>query len=246
VTVEHRSVKMGQSIRYDDKIADAYAAMLGNTVEDPGTSALLDLLGEVSGMRVLDLPCGEGRVARELARRGAHVVGVDVSAAMLDRARTFEADEPLGITYKEVNGTDADALQGEDFDRIACNFGLSDIDDFDGVIATFTRVLEPGGVFVFSIMHPCFPGWGDALPGDSPPNGGYFSECWWASAAGPTTDPRHTVGTNHRMVSTYFNAFTRAGLVLEAVAEPEPGPEWRLPEAEPVPMFLVARYRKPE
>ncbi|MEX1007344.1 MAG: methyltransferase domain-containing protein [Acidimicrobiia bacterium] len=237
---------MEQVIRYDDKIADAYAAMLGDTVEDPGTSALLELLGEVSGMRVLDLPCGEGRVARELARRGARVVGVDLSAAMLDRARAFESDDPAGITYVLANGTKPDALQGERFDRVVCNFGLSDIDDFDGILATFTRVLQPGGVFVFSIMHPCFPGWGDVLPGDSPPDGGYFNECWWAATAGPAIDPRHTVGTNHRMVSTYFNTFVRVGLVLEAVSEPEPGAEWQLPEAEPVPMFLVARYRKLE
>ena len=78
---------MEQVIRYDNEIADTYAAMLGDTVEDPGTAALLDLLGEVSRMRVLDLPCGEGRVARELARRGARVVGVDLSTSMLDRAR---------------------------------------------------------------------------------------------------------------------------------------------------------------
>ena len=69
---EHRlrSLKMEQVIRYDNEVAATYSAMLGDTVEDPGTAALLDLLGEVSGMRVLDLPCGEGRVARELARRG--------------------------------------------------------------------------------------------------------------------------------------------------------------------------------
>jgi 2-polyprenyl-3-methyl-5-hydroxy-6-metoxy-1,4-benzoquinol methylase len=238
---------MKQDIRYDNEIADSYVALLGDTVQDPGTAALLDLLGDVSGMRVLDLPCGEGRVARELARCGAQVVGVDLSTAMLDRARAFESDDPAGIIYVQANGTEPTALQGEVFDRVVCNFGLSDIDDFDGIVATFTRVLEPGGVFVFSIMHPCFPGWADVLPGDSPPDGGYFTECWWAAAAtGPSTDPRNTVGTNHRMVSTYFNTFARAGLMLEAVCEPEPGPDWRLPEAEPVPVFLVARYRKPE
>ena len=78
---------MKQVIRYDNEIADSYVALLGDTVQDPGTAALLDLLGDVSGMRVLDLPCGEGRVARELARCGAHVVGVDLSTAMLARAR---------------------------------------------------------------------------------------------------------------------------------------------------------------
>ena len=230
--------------RYDDQVADAYLAMMGNTVADPGTSALLDLLGSVSGMRVLDLPCGEGRVARELARRGASVVGVDLSVAMLHRARVLEHDEPLGITYLHADGTVPDALAGETFDIVVCNFGLSDIDDLDGSFATFARVLRSGGVFVFSIMHPCFPGWGTALAGDWPPGGGYYEEVWWASE-GPTTDPRNTVGTNHRMVSTYLNALVRHGLMLDAVSEPEPGPEWRLPEAEPVPMYLVARCRNP-
>lgn len=229
-------------VRYDHQVALAYAAMMGNTVTDPGTAALLDLLGSVSGTRVLDLPCGEGRVARELARRGAGVVGVDLSVAMLDRARALENDEPLGITYLHADGTVPDALAGEAFDIVVCNFGLSDIDDLDGMLTTFARVLRSGGVFVFSIMHPCFPGWGTALAGDSPPGGGYYQEVWWASD-GPTTDPRNTVGTNHRMVSTYLNALVRHGLMLEEISEPEPGPEWRLPEAEPVPMFLVARCR---
>ena len=48
----------------------------------------------------------------------------------------------------------------------------------------------------------------------------YFTECWWATTDGPSTDPRHTVGTNHRMLSTYFNAFVRARLTPEAVCEP--------------------------
>ena len=48
------------------------------------------------------------------------------------------------------------------------------------------------------------------------------------------------------MLSTYFNTLVRTGLILEAVSEPEPGPEWRPPDAQPVPAFLAARYRKPE
>jgi hypothetical protein len=49
--------------RYD-RIADDYEAMFGDSVDDPATSALLELLGDVSGMRLLDGPCGQGRVAR--------------------------------------------------------------------------------------------------------------------------------------------------------------------------------------
>jgi SAM-dependent methyltransferase len=236
---------MDQAVRYDHEIVDVYAAMMGDAVTDPATSALLDLLGDISGLRVLDLPCGEGRVARELARRGGTVVGMDLSAAMLERARAFEREQPLGITYLEADGSQPDALPSASFDCVVCNFGLSDIDDLDGILDTLTRVLDPAGLLVYSILHPCFPGWGSALAGDSPPGRGYFCEGWWASTDGSSTDPRHTVGTNHRTLATYFNAFVRTGLTLEAVDEPEPGPEWRIPEADPVPMFLAARYRKP-
>jgi hypothetical protein len=47
------------------------------------------------------------------------------------------------------------------------------------------------------------------------------------------------------MFGSYFNAFARWGFELEQVAGPEPAPDWRLPEAEPLPVFLVARYRRP-
>jgi hypothetical protein len=55
---------MEQPVRYDHEIVDVYATMMGDAVADPATSALLDLLGDISGLRVLDLPCGEGRARR--------------------------------------------------------------------------------------------------------------------------------------------------------------------------------------
>jgi 2-polyprenyl-3-methyl-5-hydroxy-6-metoxy-1,4-benzoquinol methylase len=53
-----------------------------------------------AGLRVLDLACGQGRLSRELARRGARVVGLDISNELLDKARAVEKDEPLGISYR--------------------------------------------------------------------------------------------------------------------------------------------------
>ena len=48
------------------------------------------------------------------------------------------------------------------------------------------------------------------------------------------------------MLSTYLNSLTGHGFVPEQVAEPRPGPAWkqRLPGAAPVPLYLVARYRR--
>ena len=52
-------------------------------VSDPATAALLDLAGEVAGLRLLEVACGQGRVARELARRGATLTRLDISTALL-------------------------------------------------------------------------------------------------------------------------------------------------------------------
>jgi ubiquinone/menaquinone biosynthesis C-methylase UbiE len=113
--------------RYD-AIADFYDAAIAGDVRDVGSVALLDFAGDVRGRRLAETACGQGRIARELARRRADVVAV------------------------------TGALAGETFDGVVRNYGLSDIDDLDGVLATVSRVLTPAGWFVFSILHPCFPG----------------------------------------------------------------------------------------
>lgn len=232
----------GTSARYDE-IADFYEGVVGDGITDPATAALLDLTGDVRGLRLLDLACGQGRVTREFARRGARVVGVDISKALLDKARVVENGEPLAITYVHADVTSPGALSGEIFDGVVCNFGLSDIDDLDAALATVADGLRPTGWFVFSILHPCFPGWDEDAPSSWPPGGGYYREGWWL-AGNPGF--RGKVGANHRMLSTYLNLLVRHQLNVEQVAEPVPGPEWgtRMPDADPVPVYFVALSRK--
>jgi ubiquinone/menaquinone biosynthesis C-methylase UbiE len=122
----------GTAARYD-QIADFYDATAGKTVTDPATAALLDLAGDVSGLRLLDVACGQARVARELARRGAQLTGLDISAALLAKAQAHEAAERLGISYLHADATDPMVLAGLAFDGAVCNYGLSDVDDLDGL-----------------------------------------------------------------------------------------------------------------
>jgi 2-polyprenyl-3-methyl-5-hydroxy-6-metoxy-1,4-benzoquinol methylase len=72
--------------RYN-QMADFYEQRSGKSVSDPATAGLLELAGDVSGLRLLEVACGPGRVARELARRGATLTGVDISATLLAKAR---------------------------------------------------------------------------------------------------------------------------------------------------------------
>jgi SAM-dependent methyltransferase len=232
----------GPTARYDE-IADFYDATAGQAVTDQATATLLELAGDVRGKRLLDVACGQGRVARELARRGAQVTGLDISAAMLDKARASEAREPLGITYAHADATAPLVLDGQAFGGVVCNYGLSDIDDLGGLLANIARLLTAGGWFVFSLLHPCFPGWDRDAPSSWPPDRGYFHEGWWLAG---TPGFRGKVGSSHRMLSTYLNSLARHGLVHDEAAEPRPAADWerRLPGAAPVPLYLVARYQR--
>jgi len=103
----------------------------------------------VPGRQTLEIGCGEGRVARDLARRGHRVTGVDASPTLLRYAR--EADP--GGHYSEA---DAAALPFPDgaFDLVVAYNALMDMADMPGAVREAARVLEPGGRFCVCVTHP--------------------------------------------------------------------------------------------
>src|SRR5579871_2097453 len=111
-----------------------YVDLTGDNL-DPATATLIEMAGEVSGLRVLDVATGAGRVARVLASAGAEVVGIDIATDLLSRAKQRELDRPLGIRYEHADATAPATLPGEAFDAVTCNYGLSDIDDLDGALS---------------------------------------------------------------------------------------------------------------
>jgi 2-polyprenyl-3-methyl-5-hydroxy-6-metoxy-1,4-benzoquinol methylase len=82
-----------QAVARYDEFAEWYEQWIGDA--PPLIAAQAGLLPAVAGQRVLDIACGQGRMSRYLARLGADVAGVDISAAMLGKARALG---PGGIT----------------------------------------------------------------------------------------------------------------------------------------------------
>ena len=224
---------MRRESRWDD-IAERYKADSAGSISGPVAEAVLEILSIDRGSRVLDVGCGPGNWARQIASLGAAVTGVDASARLLEFAQEQEDVEPLGINYIEASASDRQLLVGQKFDRILANMSLSDIDDLSGALANVQRLLAPDGLFVFTILHPCFPGAGSSLP--SWPEAGYFEEGWWIAAG--HHGYRGVVGANHRTLSTYLNALRDAGLRLDHVSEPATSHVL-------VPMFLVVRATLP-
>lgn len=120
---------------------------------------VLEALGAGPGMRVLDLGCGEGFVARRIAGQGAAVTGFDISAGMIEHARAAEEREPLGITYHHGDARGADALGDASFDAAIAVFLFNYVETavMTEVMATVRRVVRPGGRFVFTVPHPSLP-----------------------------------------------------------------------------------------
>jgi ubiquinone/menaquinone biosynthesis C-methylase UbiE len=232
---------------YDD-VAEWYDAWVGPIHEDPYLKEVQALMGEVAGQRLCDLACGQGRIARYLADRGASVLGVDLSAKLLQIARHHEEAEPRGIEYLQADAGKLQGVADAAFDGVLCNMALMDIRDLAPTLHSVARILRPGGWFIFSILHPCY---NTARSGEmASPEGAvrfiasYFIEGYWRSAT--RTGPPGKVGAYHRMLSTYVNALTDAGLVLERMREAratgslaERAPGW----AE-VPAVLAASCRK--
>jgi SAM-dependent methyltransferase len=216
---------------------DAHAAWYHDWVLAPDDDfvarSLLALVGPVRGQRILDLACGQGRIARALAASENQVVGVDLSAGLLELAR---GEERAGITYLRGDVCTTDWWDGTPFDGVVASMSLMDIDDLAGAVTTAATTVRPGGWFAWSITHPGFPGVGDIRP--SWPPGGYFVEGWWNTEG---TGLRGRVGANHRTLSTYLNALGAAGFRLEATDEPPWSPGPGLPD---MPFFLVTRWRR--
>ena len=117
--------------------------------------ALLDACGDVAGLRVLDLGCGQGYFSRDLARSGASVIGIDLSERQIDNALRHEQQEPLGLEYRVLAAERiADEFSAGDFDLVTACMSVHDMPDQAAVLRATTALLAGGHRFVFSVPHP--------------------------------------------------------------------------------------------
>jgi 2-polyprenyl-3-methyl-5-hydroxy-6-metoxy-1,4-benzoquinol methylase len=165
MTTKHRNGEFPEHADENRRIWDANARWWDDRIGDgndcqtlliaPATDRLLDVR---DGDTILDIACGAGRFARRIAELGARVVAFDYSAEFIARARE-RTSRDVAIEYDLVDAADVEALLSlgsKRFNKAVCTMAIMDMPEIRPLFAALSGMLTPGGVFVFSVTHPCF------------------------------------------------------------------------------------------
>ncbi|MEM0900805.1 MAG: bifunctional 2-polyprenyl-6-hydroxyphenol methylase/3-demethylubiquinol 3-O-methyltransferase UbiG [Pseudomonadota bacterium] len=113
---------------------------------------LVEAHGGWQGKRVLDLGCAGGFMAEALAERGAEVTGIDPAQQAIEAARSHSSSEGHDIQY-DVGVGEKLPYEDASFHHIVCVDVLEHVSDLDKVISEVSRVLRPGGLFLFDTIN---------------------------------------------------------------------------------------------
>ena len=226
-----------------DAIAAEYAAKVDSApynalYERP---AMVTLLPEVKGKRILDAGCGSGWYAEQLLERGAHVSAIDASAAMVDfsRARLEKKHSSPGRFDLQVADL-ANKLPFGDgtFDGVVSPLVLHYMRDWRPALREMRRVLVPDGWLLFSTHHPA----ADAALFQTKD---YF-------ATEHVVDHWDWVGRvefYRRSLTEIVSSVIESGFVIDKVVEPVPTAEFKAAKPDSwqrlmhQPEFLILKVR---
>jgi 2-polyprenyl-6-hydroxyphenyl methylase / 3-demethylubiquinone-9 3-methyltransferase len=114
----------------------------------------IDSLASLRGKQVLDVGCGGGILSEAMAKRAAHVTGIDLAAKPLGVARLHAMEAGVAnLDYREI-ATEALAAEApSSFDVVTCMEMLEHVPDPQSVVRACTSLLKPGGWVFFSTLN---------------------------------------------------------------------------------------------
>lgn len=209
--------------------------------------AFFDEVVPAPGRRTLEVGCGEGRVVRDLARRGHRVVALDLSPTLIRSAK--EAD-PAGA-YVQANASALPFPDGS-FDLVVAYNSLIDVEDMLAAVGEAARVLVGGGRLCVCVTHPV----NDAgtFEGEEPAAPFVIAGSYLGRRRFEATFERDGLRMTFQgwacALEDYSGALEAAGLLIELIREPQADqglaqerPRYR--RWQRLPMFLHFRAVKP-
>ena len=213
---------------------------------------------------VLDLGCGTGSFSREFAAKGAKVIGVDVSSALIEAAQKIPA---ANVSYKAASADNLSFIKSGSVDKITIILALQNIDNVDKVFKECARVLKAGGKMLVVLNHPAFRvpkesswGWDPAAEGVQYRRvDRYLSESKEKIQMHPSTGsgqvprPEDYTISFHRPLQFYFKLLRNSGFCIGRLEEwisnkkSEPGPRSKAEDVarKEIPLFLFLEAVSP-
>ncbi len=191
----------------------------------------LRLLGDVRGMRILEVGCGGGQCSVAFARQGAICAGVDPSDAQLDFARELAAAHSVDIPFSLGRADDLASFATGAWDIVFSAYAFQYVEKLRPALRECARVLKPGGRIAISVDHPFRDCFFDETDDDMTI---YASRSYFDPSAMHWTFGKTGVAmvSYHRTVAEWLDALSEAGFVLRRLLEPAP-PEAMLDEIWP-------------
>lgn len=103
--------------------------------------------------KVVDVGCGGGLLSEAMAKLGAEVSGIDMSAEALDVARLHALESGLTIDYQQSTAEDFAERHAGQFDVVTCLEMLEHVPDPEAIIAACAKLVKPGGEIFFSTLN---------------------------------------------------------------------------------------------
>ncbi|MTH53222.1 methyltransferase domain-containing protein [Bacillus mangrovi] len=213
------------------------------TIETP---AVLKLIGDPSGIHVLDIGCGDGSLGSFLLAKGcASYLGIEGSEQM-----AAKAEERLAGTSGMVERVFMEeySYPMESFDLVVSQLAIHYCADIDSLFSSIIRTLKPGGRLVFSIQHPLLTSsYKRAEAGTK--RSDWIVDDYFKTGKRVENWMGEQVVKYHRTASDYYEALTKAGFKIERFLEPKPDPSLFENQQEyerrlRIPLFLLFACRK--
>ncbi|MHB8869644.1 MAG: class I SAM-dependent methyltransferase [Thermoleophilia bacterium] len=144
--------------------SDEYQERHGSQLRDSGglawgvwqvPEAELGILGDVTGLDILELGCGAAQWSIALAKRGANPAALDLSDVQLGHARRLM--EEAGVSFPLLHASaESIPLPDSSFDIVFCDWGATTFSDPYLTVPEAARLLRPGGLFAFSGCTPLY------------------------------------------------------------------------------------------